>query len=381
MNNIFRYATKELTQDAVISCLLDAKNEISNDFLNDILLKSITKNTPKVEIKNIESVYTQGKEKNSDTLQSSKDVPTKADIFVVFLDNEENKHAVIIEDKVNTFLHSNQMQKYIDIVKKSKNEFKYIHFVLFKTGPYYFWERDFYRKEVIEYSKNNNQCKIMFYEYLINDFTKFINDKITDIEFSWIGDYKTYIEEQTLNVSNNTYWATKYKGTINDFANSIIDSKILEDVEYSYDISLPLFGSGKRQYEFKVYGLCGLKAAKKQIGGSEKEQYYLLPVITLYDNNTTECFLNLNKYSVVNDKNIEGYSSKEKCPYLREVALQIANEKGYSSPRNNGSLKICSSKTTDIIEKNGEYDFSDISEEFNKILELAVELKHKFDNE
>ena len=381
MNNLFKYATKELTQDAVISCLLDEKSKTSIDFLNAMLLKPITNNVPIFDIKMIKNVYTQGKEKGAELAHRNKVVPSKADVFVIFLDNEGNKHAVIIEDKVDTFLHSKQMQKYIDNVSNYKNGFIYIHYVLFKTGLYYFWEKNSYLKYVEEYSSNHNQNNVFFYEYLVSDFEKFIDDRITKINFSWIRDYQLYIKELLLKANNNTYWAINYHGTIDDFADSVIDINALNNIDFTYEIGLPHSGSGKRQYEFKVYGICGKKAAKKEIGGSETEQYYLLPVITLNDDNTARCFLNIHKYSVVDEINKEGYSSKEKCSKLREQAIQIAKEKkcGFQLPKN-GNLKVCSSKTIEVRQKYNQYDFSDVKKEFSKILSLAMELKNKFDN-
>lgn len=130
--NIFDYAKKELSQDAVITCILNEKNSGAEDFIRSML----GKNCPK-----------------KFTIEEVQNQVSKIDVLVtikVHDENGEHCEAIIIEDKTNTFLHGNQLEEYINKVEtktiQKKPKYKKIYFVIFKTGDYYFWEKDKYDK-------------------------------------------------------------------------------------------------------------------------------------------------------------------------------------------------------------------------------------------
>ena len=139
-NNIFMWATKELSQDAVVAWLL-ANNGIGKAFVKSLLGDNCPDNFDnKCEIIDVE------------TQRNSIDV-------LVTLKFDDEYQAIIIEDKTNTFLHNNQMLKYIEKVSKMKCEYeenkkvkkkKYskIYFVLFKTGVIYSWEEKEFERQI-----------------------------------------------------------------------------------------------------------------------------------------------------------------------------------------------------------------------------------------
>lgn len=374
MNNIFDWATKELTLDAVVSCILNEKDEMSIMFLKDILEKHvITDNDYHCSISTICGVYSQGKDKSSNNNKESK-ASKKIDVLVEFLDSSNKKHFVIIEDKVNTYLHDNQMENYIDSVRKCSDS-AYIHYVLLKTGLYYFWEQDDYKKYIQEYTKNKSCSKLFFNEYLFNDLFDFINTNIRKFNFSWIKDYRDYLEKTIKDINKSEFWATKYSNDVNGFANEIIDYKNLKGINSKCEFSGKSNGAGKRDPEFKLYGICGDKAERGEIGGNEKEEFYLLPIISFDKNNNVTCFLNINKYS--SNKNHEGYISgpSGKCKDLRRLAIDLAKKHGYPEPRKNSTLRVCSSNKISLYNEEGNLDFSELKIEYNKIIKLAIEIK------
>lgn len=149
--NIFNYAKKELSQDAVITCILNERDDDAKDFIRSMLGKDCPK---EFEIVQVENQYCK--------------IDVLVTIKVTVPGEDKHYEAIIIEDKTNTFLHGEQLKKYIDKVKEKKyqekkgggkKEYKTIYFVLFKTGDYYFWERDVYNELQDKYIEKNDWMK------------------------------------------------------------------------------------------------------------------------------------------------------------------------------------------------------------------------------
>ena len=101
-NNIFSYATKELSQDAIIAYIvkcLDSSNEldrrIARQFINTFICE--LRDNSSVELLKLE-------------LQSS-----RIDVYVE-LKIDRVKYSVIVENKTKTFLHDDQLKKYCEKV-------------------------------------------------------------------------------------------------------------------------------------------------------------------------------------------------------------------------------------------------------------------------
>ena len=139
--NIFNYAKKELSQDAVICWLLecchsddDKYRPIGIDFVRFIL------DNENIKEKDIEL------EKDSPRSQY-KNMDVYANIRV-----GKTIIPVIFEDKTDTFLHDNQESKYIEKIEKLKTGSLFnenglcwrekAQYVFFKTGYVFDWQRE-----------------------------------------------------------------------------------------------------------------------------------------------------------------------------------------------------------------------------------------------
>lgn len=114
--NLFRWATSELTQDAFICWLLEwAKPELKGELINDLANKFIEEisGLNKIQIVDLE-IRKQYK---------------NIDIVVVI----NKKFAILIEDKVHTKNHSNQLSRYSDLLKEEFLE-ENLSLVYLKTG-------------------------------------------------------------------------------------------------------------------------------------------------------------------------------------------------------------------------------------------------------
>ena len=111
-NNIFKWATKELSQDAIVAWLL-ANPETDTAFVKSLLKKKCPENFT------IDDIETQ---KNS------------IDVLVTIKVDGE-KQAIIIEDKTSTFLHDNQMLRYIKTVA-DKRKYSKIREYCYRLNQY-----------------------------------------------------------------------------------------------------------------------------------------------------------------------------------------------------------------------------------------------------
>ena len=118
-NNIFKYATSELSQDAVICWILSFYNDKNSKLYNlakELLSSFVDLETEDNKIEIEQQFY-------------------KTDILIHF---PNTKKVVIIEDKTYTSEHDEQISKYEELISKDKNykDCK-IYIVYFKTGFYY----------------------------------------------------------------------------------------------------------------------------------------------------------------------------------------------------------------------------------------------------
>ena len=190
-NNLFSFATKELSQDAIIAWLInkscvnetdetDETDDTGRDFLCNLMGWEISE---EFKITNVIRQY------------------KSIDVFVE-IEKDNRKEAIIIEDKTDTFLHDFQMLKYIGKIaeEKEKGRIKYnkIHFVLVKTGDIPEIEkREFvFEKQLLENIKGKQNEKILQeiedkFEVKINDEPKIkvSNEKLADKTLNSIRNY------------------------------------------------------------------------------------------------------------------------------------------------------------------------------------------------
>ena len=137
--NIFKYATSELSQDAFLCWLIEnAKNEYKETelhkfaklFVSELLDNKISE----FEIKNIEK---QDK---------------KIDVFIDLEDDKGNKIGVIIEDKTSSYLHDDQILRYVE--NKKKEDYNKIYVVYFKSRFMSKQEEKYLKQFEIKYKKH-----------------------------------------------------------------------------------------------------------------------------------------------------------------------------------------------------------------------------------
>lgn len=171
MKNLFDFATKELSQDAFLRWF------IANDYEDSgkkLLAKFINVDYKKIEI--------------GQTWAQSENI----DITINFKVDDVD-HILIIEDKVNTSQHDEQLIRYMKTVKKwngwkSKHVDRPSHFIFYK--PRILSEKD---KEVIQKDNVINNCDWQWQVFdlnLIDDFFKDYKDSDNLI----IRQYAEYIE-------------------------------------------------------------------------------------------------------------------------------------------------------------------------------------------
>lgn len=309
--NLFSWATKELSQDAVISWILASKH--GNDFLKVITKKRLLKwEAVLPEDFEIDTVYS----------HDTKAPCGAMDIFVEITNKNSNeKYAVIIEDKTSSSLHSQQLLKYVAAVAKKKRKRKAepyyagIHFVLIKTGKYYFWEHENYLAEAnsIENYKTDNSDiselfprrffftkdentktgtylkdiynygsgKISFSYFLYEDFLNFLGSK--DSAWTgcvWMKDYIDYLNS----VAPKSSWmdfSVENKDAI-EKTDQFVEDLVGKDVK-TYGLERPS-GGGKRSYSLTIEDFC----RKKDPEASIKERLNFLVYVEFLEGNEDE---------------------------------------------------------------------------------------------
>lgn len=219
-NNIFNFATSELSQDAFICWLCNWVNFDDN---------SLSEDEKKLKALATEFIEKMIGEKLEDRKVNIKRQYQKIDVLLEiqnkteFITNENEKNPVvdiyvIIEDKVGTGLHSNQIEIYTKLISeknKNINEGK----ALIKTVYYKIYDEDnmerlkengidiiFGRKDILELSKKyeNSIDNVIFknyYDYLSNieeDINSYEKKKLEDWNSNcYIGFFKELKKEES----------------------------------------------------------------------------------------------------------------------------------------------------------------------------------------
>ena len=202
--NIFNYATKELSQDAMICWFLEClKNE--NELYKNI------------GVEFIKFILEDDSLTASDiALDKSSPLPqyVRMDVYAVVC--VRNKAIpLIFEDKTDTYLHGDQMKKYCKKVIgwqednylnniKSRTGLKEldwgkVRYIYFKTGYVFNWQKS-------DFDKQKSELEDLYKEHLIvrnpiyrNDIIEFLEKlKVQKLEDFLIDDYKIHLDELTI---------------------------------------------------------------------------------------------------------------------------------------------------------------------------------------
>lgn len=204
--NLFKYATSELSQDAVICYLLEwAKPEY----------KTINNNCHTIGKKLLDSFFDKYEERQKPNLYSSIEIYRQVhriDILCIV----NNTFYIIIEDKTNTSHHSGQLEKYFEAVNKKRqiNEENILR-IYYKSGEEYDKEalhdyKLFSKIDILEVLKEETQNQIIIdykgYISKLNNTSNYKNlpfDKWeTNTWISFVSDLKNKSGEIRTNLSD-----------------------------------------------------------------------------------------------------------------------------------------------------------------------------------
>jgi len=203
--NLFNYATKELSQDAFICWLLAwADKSYESDELHQLAKKFLETLFSKFNLNDqvqVESVQIVQQFKKIDVLCLI-NLATGLSGLQKTKSPSRNSYAIIIEDKVGTSQHGNQLQNYFDEVKKLGFSDSQILRVYLKTrdqahykkieeaGYKPYTRRDFL--EVLTSANTDNQILVDFRTYWLTIDNEINGYKLSDVwgNNAWIGFYK-----------------------------------------------------------------------------------------------------------------------------------------------------------------------------------------------
>lgn len=120
--NFFTFSLHERTQDAFVAWLCSCYNEPATSCLHNVA-KEFIKKLLGVNV-NFQAVEVETQIYDIDILLTLKNV-----------NNSGNDHYVVIEDKINSQIHDDQLVRYIrNLIKKKKTSEDHIYVVYYKTG-------------------------------------------------------------------------------------------------------------------------------------------------------------------------------------------------------------------------------------------------------
>lgn len=333
-NNLFKWATKELTQDAILAWLLN-DDEIGYDLIKDMC----------PSLKNVDFAI-----ENITTQKYSIDVLVELCVL-----GTGEKIAVIIEDKTDTYIHDHQMLRYIEKVSKEKKKYKKIIYVLFKTGCIYKWEREHYSSWISRINSINNPER----KFEVGE----LDDKLKNgLIISGIHQDKEIDIDKNIEVQIEKIYTLKdfkyflksiqnQEKVLEHFCEFIANekNKNCEDDDNNYDcakraldgsnVQLRMIrpgGAGKREYEFCFCSeeFCSLEVEDTSKIEKISDNFLILPFIR---KKKDETYLYAINYNLIGDKDkLHGYipysqlklSSKQKFEEFKKKVNSYASELG-----------------------------------------------------
>lgn len=209
--NIFNYATKELSQDAMICWFLECLNSEDEEYRQ-------------LGLNFVRFIFNDNEIKEAKLFNNSfpKTQYEKIDVYAEIVING-TVYPVIFEDKTNTYLHDEQMYKYCKKIKKAINTKAYkkqvndinynsgkIIYIYFKSGYASKWEKyDIANKQnkVKEgESKSNKEAidNVVFKEIYLENIVEFLNKQTSsDILFTDYRDHLRKLHEKRNKILNN----------------------------------------------------------------------------------------------------------------------------------------------------------------------------------
>lgn len=220
MENLFNYATKELSQDAFLMWLIANYNCEEDKQLKNASRKFICK---LFEINNFDI--------NENDILNAKVYPqeNKIDIYAIIDIKGKGKYGIFIEDKTSSFEH-NQLVKYNKNIENIKNSDK-LDYVL----------KIFYKSHLIDNEErkriNDAKWKEFSFDEIYNFFGKYMD--VNNIILSQYANYVINLYLSSFNVekpkdNNLIAWASYFENVIKPRIVGICDVWIVENRQYGY---------------------------------------------------------------------------------------------------------------------------------------------------
>lgn len=233
-NNIFKYATKELSQDAFIAWIVSFAQKSSEEYESD--REKHYWNKAQILLNLFVSGCIPDKESNKKEYKVTDEVQLQKNKIDVFIQLEEKytkeKYVVIVEDKVNSKMHDNQINRYIDEVKEDFSDCN-IRVVYYKTGI-------ITDLEDLELKKISKEQKVDIFKITTTEMLKILEpaDKTEQYEaYDLLNMYTGYI-----NFIHNR------REEVNAIVKS--DNKIFSDYDSIYGDGINILSTEEGQWEF-----------------------------------------------------------------------------------------------------------------------------------
>lgn len=220
MENLFNYATKELSQDAFLMWLMANYNCEEDKQLKDASRKFICK---LFEINNVDI--------NENDILNVEVYPqeNKIDIYAIIDVQDKGKYGVFIEDKTSSFEH-NQLVKYNKNIENIKNIDKLDHVL-----------KIFYKSHLIDNEERKRIIDAEWKEFVFDNIYNFFVE-YKDVNNIILSQYSKYIEKLYLdsnnkektNDNNINAWESYFRNVIKLNIDDISDSWIVEERRYHY---------------------------------------------------------------------------------------------------------------------------------------------------
>lgn len=204
--NLFKYATSELSQDAAIMWLTEWAKPINKGVdpklheIGTILLKSFY-DLSGVLFNNYDDIQISPQQKKIDIL--------------IEVTNGNKKTAILIEDKIKSGHHSNQLQRYLEYLKGT-NKYDIIIPIYFKTGFQAklnkVVENGYFHYSVLDFMnvlKKGREMEIQ------NNIFKDLYSHVSNLQKNYLGSKESFENYHQKNVDNWTWWS--WNGFFSDF--------------------------------------------------------------------------------------------------------------------------------------------------------------------
>lgn len=210
--NIFKYATKELSQDAMICWFLECLN-------------SEDKKYNQLGLNFVRFIFNDNEIKNAKLFNNSfpKTQYEKIDVYAEIVIDGKTVHPVIFEDKTNTYLHDDQMYKYCNKIKKAINTKAYkkqfsdsnyksgdIIYIYFKSGYASKWEKEDIVNKQNKVKKGEPESNkeaignVVFKEIYLENMVEFLEKQtLSDVLFTDYRNHLYKLNERRSDIADN----------------------------------------------------------------------------------------------------------------------------------------------------------------------------------